>query len=60
MFAWLAENVVTIILLLIIAVAVFFAIRSIWLSKKAGGCIGCSDCKSCSHCSGNTNNKKAE
>ena len=42
-----------IIVLGVIAVAVFFAIRSIRMDHKSGGCAGCSKCSGCNgHCGG--------
>ena len=52
-------NIGTIIVLVILAVIVFFAVRSIYKQKKNGSC--CSgDCSKCHGCSStkNTNNKK--
>jgi len=42
------------IVIIILAVLVFFAARSIWRSHKSGGCAGCSGCGggSCAGCSG--------
>ncbi len=39
------------IVILVLAVMVFFAVRSMWRRRKAGGCSGCSGCSGCCHSS---------
>ena len=42
-----------IIILILVAVAVFFAIRAMVKAKKKGSCVGCSSCSNngcCGHC----------
>ena len=34
----------------IVAVIIFFAVRSIWKNHKNGGCSGCSSCGGSCHC----------
>ncbi len=42
----------TVIVCLLIAAAVFFAVRSVWRSHKSGRCCGCSGgaCSGCTKC----------
>lgn len=59
MFAWLNENLATILVVLLLAVAVFFAARHILRTRKAGGCVGCSGCSgSCPHCESHSETKQ--
>ena len=45
-------NLVDIALLLLLAAALFFALRRVWKTRKTGGC-SCGGCTGdCSHCSG--------
>ena len=47
MMAWLLENDVTIIVLVILAMIVFLIVRG-WIRNKGLGCDGCSsDCSTC-------------
>ena len=52
--AWLADNIMSIVLLLALAVIVFFIVRSKIKAKKSGNCCGCgcSGCSGCSACAG--------
>jgi hypothetical protein len=45
MFAWIADNAVTIIAIAAVLAAVGIAVRSLVKSKKRGGCTG--NCASC-------------
>lgn len=47
----------TIIVLVILAVILFFAIRAIVRTKKKGGCVGCSGCSTGEGCHSKTENK---
>ncbi|MGM9973665.1 MAG: FeoB-associated Cys-rich membrane protein [Clostridiaceae bacterium] len=47
-----------ILILGILAVCMFFAIRKIIKTKKSGGCSGCSHSEGCSSCSGKLEIKK--
>ncbi len=40
----------TLLILALVAVVVFFAVRSLWRQHKAGGC--CGNCAQCGGCSG--------
>lgn len=40
-------NILDIVICAVLAVAVFFAIRSVVKQKKGGCCGNCSDCKNC-------------
>lgn len=40
---------VEILLIIAIAIAVFFAVRYIVVQHKRHGCVGCSECKRCGH-----------
>ncbi|MEA4894902.1 MAG: FeoB-associated Cys-rich membrane protein [Oscillospiraceae bacterium] len=40
-------NVIDVVLLVVIGVAIFGAVRYIAKQKKSGGCIGCSGCSAC-------------
>jgi len=50
MFTWLSANLATVVIVLLLAVAVFFAVRHVLRERKAGGCSGCSSRGSCPHC----------
>ena len=50
---WLAENIASIVLLLVLGVIVFFAIRGKVRERKQGGC-GCG----CEHCCGCATHEK--
>ena len=50
--AWLADNIMSIVLLLALAVIVFFIVRSKIKAKKSGNSCGCSGCSGCSACAG--------
>jgi len=50
MLEWIAANIATIIIGAVLAVIVFFAIRSVIKSRKSGGCSGCADCAMSSAC----------
>lgn len=52
MFAWFFDHGVTIMILAFLAVAVFFAARSVYRARQRGGCAGCSGCSGKSGCSG--------
>lgn len=42
---WLAENIMSVVLLAVVALIVFFIVRSKIRAKKSGGCgCGCSGC----------------
>ncbi|WP_294490155.1 FeoB-associated Cys-rich membrane protein [uncultured Ruminococcus sp.] len=46
---WLAENIMSVVLLAVLALIVFFIVRSKIRAKKSGGCgCGCSGCSGCS------------
>ena len=49
MLVWLSENLASIVLLLVVALIVFFIVRNKIKQKKQGtcgcGCSGCSGCK---------------
>lgn len=47
-----------ILVLLILAVAVWFAVRYMWRESKKGGCAGCSGCSGCKPGSGCPNEQK--
>lgn len=36
-----------VIVILVLAVIVFFAVRAMWRRRKEGGCSGCSGCSGC-------------
>lgn len=59
MFAWIAENAVTIIAVSVILISVGFAVFSLLKGKKnkTGGCTG--NCASCGMCCGGGKDKKA-
>jgi len=50
---WLQANLVNIVILLVLAIIVFFIVRSMVLNKRAGrsscggSCAGCAGCGSC-------------
>ena len=52
MIAWLAANWINIVLIALIAVAVFLAIRGMLRDKKAGKCACGGNCGSCGACAG--------
>ena len=41
-----------IIVIIVVLVGVFFALRHVFRRRKSGGCCGCSSCSGCSGCSG--------
>ena len=46
---WLAENIMSVVLLAVVALIVFFIVWSKIRAKKSGGCgCGCSGCSGCS------------
>lgn len=45
---WLTENIMSIVLLLVVALAVFFIIRNKLKAKRSGKGCGCSGCSGCS------------
>ena len=45
--AWLADNIMSIVLLLLLAVIVFLIVRNKIKAKRWCGCSGCSGCSSC-------------
>ena len=47
MMIWLAENIASIVLLLVLGVILFFVVRGKMRERKQGGC-GCG----CEHCCG--------
>ena len=53
MLLWLQANLVNIVILLVLAIIVFFIVRSMVLNKRAGrsscggSCAGCAGCGSC-------------
>ena len=48
MLVWLSENLASIVLLLVMALIVFFIVRSKIKQKKQGTCsCGCSGCSGC-------------
>lgn len=50
--SWLAQNIGTVIVCLILAGIVAAAVRHLVRQKQSGGsCAGCSSCGSCPHCS---------
>lgn len=54
---WLTDNIMSIVLLLVLAAIVFFILRNKIKAKGSGGCgCGCSGCSGCSSCG--TNSKK--
>lgn len=40
-----------IIVIVVVLVGVFFALRHVFRRRKSGGCCGCSSCSGCSGCS---------
>ena len=61
MLAWLIANLANIVIILMIALAVFFVIRGLIRDKKAGksscGC-SCSECGACQACHAQNAHKK--
>ena len=63
MLIWLAAHIADIVIIAVIALAVFFIVRGMIRNKKAGkpscggscagcgACAGCSGCSSCAACS---------
>ena len=48
MMIWLAENIASIVLLLVLGGIVFFVIRGKVRERKQGGCgCGCENCRGC-------------
>lgn len=43
MFAFIAENIGTILIVAALAILLALAVRSIVKSKKSGGCVGCAE-----------------
>lgn len=59
MVTWIAENLASIVLLLVVAAIVFFLIRSKIRERKQGSC-GCScGCEGCSGCAAHNKGGKA-
>ncbi|MBQ6675941.1 MAG: FeoB-associated Cys-rich membrane protein [Ruminococcus sp.] len=49
--AWLADNIMSIVLLIALAAIVFLIVRNKVRAKKSGGCgCGCPGCSGCSSC----------
>ena len=48
MMIWLAENIASIVLLLVLGVILFFVVRGKMRERKQGGCgCGCAHCRGC-------------
>ena len=54
---WVVNNLANIIVLFILGMVVYFAIRSIVRSHKNGSCGKCGGCSGCSECSTYENKK---
>lgn len=52
MFAWIASNMWTIVICIVLLGLIVWAARHLYKARKAGGCAGCPGCGSCSHCAG--------